>query len=157
MAPVSSEFFYNLATVPNTPLPSYASKMRDMLVHKFIRCPNATDRSVFRVCAVLVPRPAFRWENEQQFLEREIDRLFALGVATPEAVLDFDSFRVVVHALDPFEFESSIATMFREADIHGDLKSSLILSRNVLCWSVKVCIRVFVHMNFDNAPMQFPL
>ena len=68
------------------------------------------------------PRPAFRWEKEQQFLEREIDRLFALGVTTPEAVLNFDSFRVVVHALDPFEFESSIATMFREADIHGDLR-----------------------------------
>lgn len=77
---------------------------------------------MFRVCAVWVPRSAFRWEKEQQFLEREIDRLFALGVATPEAVLNCDSFRVVVHALDPFEFESSIATMFREADIHGDLR-----------------------------------
>ena len=33
--------------------------------------------------------------------------------------MDIDSFRVVVHALDPFELESNIAAMHRDADIHG--------------------------------------
>jgi hypothetical protein len=60
-----------------------------------------------------------RWKSDQHFLEREIDRLFALGCASPEGLLDVDSFRVVVHALDPFELESNIAAMHREADIQG--------------------------------------
>lgn len=69
------------------------------------------DRDPYGVCN--------RWKSDQHFLEREIDRLFALGCASPEGLLDVDSFRVVVHALDPFELESNIAAMHREADILG--------------------------------------
>ena len=52
-------------------------------------------------------------------MEKEIDRLFALGCTALDGLQDLDSFRVVIHALDPFEFESHIAVMHRAADIHG--------------------------------------
>ena len=62
---------------------------------------------------------ASRWQTDQHFLEREIDRLFSIGCAGVDGLLDVDSFRVVVHALDPFELESNIAAMHREADVLG--------------------------------------
>ena len=60
---------------------------------------------------------SFSWEQDQKFVEKEIDRLFLLGCVTSERVLDIDSFRVVIHALDPFALESDIASMHREADL----------------------------------------
>jgi len=86
-----------------------------------------------------------RWEKDQQFLEKEIDRLFAVGCVGVDMLLDHDSFRVVVHALDPFELESNIANMLHEADIYGGKDSPVPLTFCILllAWHMRDTVLSF--------------
>lgn len=80
---------------------------------------------------------SFEWEKDQHFLEREIDRLFNLGCVGLEGLLDIDSFRVVVQALDPFELESNITTMHKEADIFANNVISIHDFRSAMIWILR--------------------
>ena len=91
----------------------------------------------FSVRAEIERGASFEWEKDQQFLEREIDRLFNLGCVELEGFLDIDSFRVVIQALDPFELESNIATMHKEADIFAKNVINIHDFRRAMIWILR--------------------
>lgn len=85
-----------------------------------------------------------RWRVDQRFLEKEIDRLFALGCTGLDGLQDLDSFRVVIHALDPFEFESHIAAMHNAADINGSSSRLVCLPQGFAKSCFRVVLLVFI-------------